>query len=178
MTQNWHNKALFIFPVSKANLNWLVVDWPDYGPGVDAEQGAARAGLTSTYWQGGGGSCTDTHCQWWICSGSYTYIFVFIHAYTCFLYLVIFCPNHLHTCIYLHIHADTYIDMQILTYTGIYWQGPGEGGEGGRHALTPTANSVRVRTSLGLPSLSWRLLPGLRLALAAWRLPFWAQNVN
>ncbi len=44
--------------------------------------------------------------------------------------------------------------MQIHTYTGIYWQGPGEGGGGGGHALTPTANSVRVSTSLGLPSLS------------------------
>ncbi len=65
---------------------------------------------------------------------------------------IVFFPIHLHTCIYLHIHVYTYIYMYIHTYTIIYWQGPGEGGAGG-HALTPTANSVQVRTSLGLPSL-------------------------
>jgi hypothetical protein len=45
MTKNWHNNVFFFFPVSKAY--WLVVDRPDHGPGIDVEQGAARARLAS-----------------------------------------------------------------------------------------------------------------------------------
>jgi hypothetical protein len=66
----------------------------------------------------------------------YTYIYEFIrtiHAYTCFLYLVVFYPIHLHTCSYLYIHVYTYIYMQIHTYTSKYWQGPGDREGGGMH---------------------------------------------
>jgi hypothetical protein len=116
---NWHTKAFFIFSVQVSKANWLVVNRPDHGPGVDVEQGAARAGLqvTSTYWQGAGGACTDTHCQWhWNMS---RFIYLHIRAYTCIYVLFIlsrFLPKSLtymhiltYTCIYLHIHADTYI---------------------------------------------------------------------
>ena len=46
----------------------------DHDPGVDVEQGAARAGLTSTYWLGGGHALTP------VASGKY--VAVHILTYT------------------------------------------------------------------------------------------------
>ncbi len=50
----WKSTQKGFFYCSVSTANRLVVDRPNHGPGIDVEQGAAKSGLTSTYWQGWG----------------------------------------------------------------------------------------------------------------------------
>ncbi len=137
----------------------------DHGPGVDVEQGAARAGLTSTYWLGEGRACTDTSCQWQICLGPYRDMH--IRAFYTLSFSTQFTYIQAYTYIYMYILTYTCRYIHILAYTGTD-PGPGRGAGGGPggvlhwHPLPIASESVLA----GLPSLSWRLRPGLSLALA------------
>jgi hypothetical protein len=50
-------KGFFIFVFQTSKASWLVVDLPDHGPGVDVEQGAARARLASPVAHAHGVAC-------------------------------------------------------------------------------------------------------------------------